>query len=811
MNRTAGGRLALVSAGAPSPAGTGDAVLRALALACCALGALGLALPGRLAARPALRVLDVSASMGRAARGPAGAFQGGGERLLFADGVRWTARDDEAVDLPRGRSRLAQALTEAATRFPRGPRRVWLVSDGRDTEGGAIEAAALLAAKGVTLDVSAPDPVPADVALLTARVVAEGGGGATVVVARVESNTSGRARLSLRDEGGTGAVLEAREVALAAGVAQDVALRATTPPAGGLVDVVLTPLDGTPDDDPDNDRLALALPAGARRVVFLDPAEAAAAAAGRWGPLTDVLARPPAADEVDAADAIVVGDLAARRIGRAGVERLLAHAARGGAVLALGGPQSYGPGGWAGTALESMLPLQSPAGDAGETAVVLALDVSGSTGETPPGSITTSRRALLEAADTLWAALPARARVAVLPFRAAPFDAPLSPAWAAPADEDAKAALSAALRATPAEGGTDLPRAIAAAARLAASRAGAKRRLVLLATDGDPDHAPSTDAFAPARAALVEAGAELAAVVRGDAPAAGLLRDLAGSPSRVALIGAPAEFADALARVFHEAARGAEVERGPWTVAAAPGEEDDAASLPAAAPSRAHVLEAAPGARVTALMRRADGAAHPFAAVRALGAGVVAAVAWGPALEEGAAADAARRALGPFLARLAHRGDRGLEAFEEGSELVVRASEGRGALRVRRGDAGEANVLIEKAPGLYRGPSPLGALDGLFAETEPGTWRPLRGAARPPAEHRGAGVDAAALAALAHAGGGRRLGPGEAAGPSRSPATTPLSPALLSTAVVLLVAERARATLARGTAARGHASAREAA
>ena len=112
--------------------------LRAGVLACCALGAIGLALSGRLSPRPALRVLDVSASMGSGARGPAGAFQAPGERLLFADGVRWAARGDEAGDVPRGRTRLAQALTEAATRFPRGPGRVWLVTDGRDTEGGAF-------------------------------------------------------------------------------------------------------------------------------------------------------------------------------------------------------------------------------------------------------------------------------------------------------------------------------------------------------------------------------------------------------------------------------------------------------------------------------------------------------------------------------------------------------------------------------------------------------------------------------------------------------------------------------------------------
>src|SRR5262245_37045047 len=130
---SAGGRLRVVSAGAPTR--PGGALLRAGVVACALLGALGLAVPGRLSPRPALRVIDVSASMGRAARGPAGEFQAPGDRLLFADGVRWAARGDEPTDLPRGRTRLAQALTEAATRFPKGGGRVWLVTDGRDTEG----------------------------------------------------------------------------------------------------------------------------------------------------------------------------------------------------------------------------------------------------------------------------------------------------------------------------------------------------------------------------------------------------------------------------------------------------------------------------------------------------------------------------------------------------------------------------------------------------------------------------------------------------------------------------------------------------
>src|SRR5205809_1003102 len=98
---------------------------------------------------------------------------------------------------PRERRRAVPSgdAGPAGTRFPRGPGRVWLVTDGRDTEGGALDAAAALASRGVAVDVSAPDPLPADVGLVAARIAGEGGGGALVVRARVEASVSGRVRV----------------------------------------------------------------------------------------------------------------------------------------------------------------------------------------------------------------------------------------------------------------------------------------------------------------------------------------------------------------------------------------------------------------------------------------------------------------------------------------------------------------------------------------------------------------------------------------------------------------------------------------
>ena len=69
----------------------------------------------------------------------------------------------------------------------------------------------------------------------------------------------------------------------------------------------------------------------------------------------------------------------------------------------------------------------------------------------------------------------------------------------------------------------------------------------------------------------------------------------------------------------------------------------------------------------------------------------------------------------------------------------------------------------------------------------------MRSVARPPVEHRGVGVDDVALAALAAAGGGRRLAPGEAPPSLSEPASFPLAPFLLLLAAALFLLDRARA------------------
>jgi hypothetical protein len=779
-------------ASAPARAAAGTVAVRAVAAVALVLAGLDLVVPGAEAPVPATLALDVSASStGRG--GEEARAAGSSERVVFADGVRLARRGDDLSSLSRERTRLAEAIRFATDRaVEAGGRRVILVTDGRDTEGGALDAARALAARGLALDVSPPDPPPSDVGLLQARIAEEAPGGARSVEVRVAGNVPGRVRVSLVRGAAT---VDALEVAVAPeGDAVVRLVDAPTAPEEAGYEVRLVPLDGTPDDDEGDDRLALAARGASPLVVVLDPSP--------WKtPVPGARVLSAGADatvaEVEAADALAVSNQPWRRLGPAAAERLVRHVAEGGVLVTLGGPDAYGPGGWAGTALEAVLPLRSVP-PSGETAVLLALDASGSTGETPPDGGPTPIASLAHAATLLLESLPGSTTAAVLPFRATAEGAPLAPGWVASGDATARDALATAVARVVPGGGTDLVAALVAGAKVLAARPGASRRLLVLATDGDPDHALSEASMAPARAALAAAGVEAAAVVRGDTRAAAALASVAGDPSRVAVVSATGEIPEAVLRLFARARGREELVAGPFAVTAEAGVEEGAA-LAALAPSRLHALEAAPGAVLLATASGGGGHVRPFAAERRLGAGRVVSIAWGPALEGPEAVPAARAAVAPLLVAWARGADRGLSAEGDERGLEIRAEAGKGSVRARRGGDGTPVDLLEAAPGVYRGPWPgLGEEDPapIEARVGSGPWRAVRLPARPPVERRGCGVDAPALAALAAAGGGRLLAAGESSPPSKAPQRAPLAPWLALLAVALLVVDRARTSSA---------------
>jgi hypothetical protein len=448
----------------------------------------------------------------------------------------------------------------------------------------------------------------------------------------------------------------------------------------------------------------------------------------------------------------------------------------------LGGPRAWAGGGWAGTSLEDRLaPLRVGRDPGGRADLVVALDRSGSTtGPTLPLLV----RAVADAA----AALAPGERLAVLPFSEAPDAALVTPGWVAFGEAERAASLRDALAALVPSGGTDLVLAVDAAAARAAAEPDASRRVVILLTDGDPDQPPSEEALRALRARADERGVRILAIVSGDAEsAARLRRTLARAPADVVLLEDPREVPAALARLREGMRHEELLLPGPFSVrvlGADPRGLSEGPTLPAI-----HRLEVSPGAVPLAEAVRLDGTAAPLAARRALGAGDVIALAYGPGLDPDPVA--ATSWLRPVAVQAAASADRGLAVGADGDRWTLLSPEhaGAGGLLVRDRE-GTTATFAETAPGVFE--APAGPADLLLLDpVRGGPVRPLRLPARPLLEHRGVGVDAMALRAIAAAGGGRRLLAGERPPPTRAPGGRPLAPFLLLSAVALFVAERA--------------------
>jgi hypothetical protein len=765
-------------------------LLRGLVLALSALALTGLSLPSGAPRLPPVPLVDVSASLGAGGGGPPPA--GLDAWIAFAGGVADVDGPGPPPPLDPEGTWLAGALRRAAERFA--GRDVRVYTDGRGTDGDPAFAARAVAAGGGRVHASPPRRPPADVGLVEARVVDLGRGGREVL-ARVASSTAGTARLRLSAAGRTvaesvlrvepGVVMEAPPLPLGPAAASSPALH-----------LRLEPGPGTPNDDPANDALELGAPEDRPSVLVWGDVDAR----GWAGPGSDLSVRVVSAWEdgaVAAADCVVLAGIPWRDLGPQRTARLEAFVAGGGRLLVLGGPDAFAGGGWTATALETrLLPLRSPRSEGQTRAVVLAIDRSGSTSA---GALAH----LVAAAQGLARALVPGESLAVLPFTARPAERLLAPGWVRAEEPEGVAALLRSLEELEGGGGTDLVAGtLGALAAVSSRRAGLRQ--VLLLTDGDPDRAPDPEALRDVRQGLDEAGVAFGAVVSGMPETAAVLRDrLASRSEDVVLLeradAIPASLLAAWSDVRSQAER-----RARPSVAWAEGTQ----GLPSEALSWVHAVEPVAEApvRVEAVARFADGPPQPFAAARVVGAGEVVALAWGPGCEPAEARALASAWLRPLVVRLAAASDRGLAAEEIGGDLVLSLNEAEGAGAVTVVAEAAHATLVERAPGLFRGPTPgaAGAALGSLRVRIPGRGgapaveRPLRLPVRPPPEHRGAGVDEEALAALARAGGGLRLAPEEPPPPGPAGAGLPLAPLLLVLAVGALLLERWRSGAAPG-------------
>lgn len=724
-------------------------------------------------------VIDVSASVGSAPPGLPEGVRARSHWILVADGWQDVIGGAEPVRLSRDATRLGAALRHVAEGWPGAD--VLLLTDGRATDGDAEAAARAVAARGGRVFTAPPAHASADVGLDSARLVA------AAPVARIQAvvraSTSGRAELRLLRGGQT---VDRADLALVPGLLQAVELQDGTPPAeGATYSLALVPAVGTPDDDAEDNRLVVGLRPERRVVLVWGVPEAQTNALG--DDLVLRVTREPDVAQLEGADAVVLANLPWRAVGLDVTKALERFVAGGGRLLLLGGPEAYAAGGWAGQALERRLsPLRVPRGEGTGLALVIALDRSGSTrGATLAHLKDAARRALQ--------GITPGERMGVLPFAKRPADALLRPGVIRPQDPAALDTVLDALDALEARGATDLPAAVRAAGERANAIEARERRVVLL-TDGDPDHPPDIAALKSTARWLADRDIGFFGLVVGDDEAVQRLRrHLAVRPDDVVALDDAAQLsAYLLDRVAKERGQTERLGRPSRLLAGG----SPPFRLVGFLPQDVQHLEVAAdrGARslVDALYAEVKPSRVPFAAVRPIGAGEVAALAWGPEFEDGGQRVAAWLRLGPWIRTLASAADRGLSAQIDGETLVVRWPDaaGRGAITAAT-ETGAAD-LIEVRPGLFRGPLPPGSGRGVrvrFAGSG-GESRPLRMPSRPPAEHRGAGVDEAALRRIAAAGGGQRLDSGAAPPAPPHEPRIPLAPWLLLAACILLVVDR---------------------
>jgi Mg-chelatase subunit ChlD len=405
---------------------------------------------------------------------------------------------------------IAEGIRMALATFPAdAARRIVLVSDGNETSGSAVEAARQAAAgflasgPGLAPRLAVPiDIVPLDyraagdvrVVRLEAPPLAQPG--QTVALRIVlEATAPASGTLELRREG--------RAIDLD-GAAPGTSRRITVP-AGRSVQLAQVVLDESPvnrfqaafeADDPAAD----ALPVNNRAEAFTaTPGRGAAlvvdaAGEGSGNALAEALARagipvtvePPHTVGSDLLslhrfDLVVLDNVAAYELG-AEQQALLARYVHdlGGGLIMVGGEQGFGAGGWNGTELEKVLPVElDPPKDLklASAALVLVLDKSGSMNQPVAGTRASQQRIANEAAALAIESLRPESLVGVVSFDFfAHVEVELQ------RNDDPKQ-IAARVRSIAAEGGTNLAPALREAHRMLRD-SDAQRKLVVVLSDG---------------------------------------------------------------------------------------------------------------------------------------------------------------------------------------------------------------------------------------------------------------------------------------------------------------------------------------
>ena len=291
--------------------------------------------------------------------------------------------DPSATDLSRA-LRLGQGVLGSSNR-----RRAVLLTDGRETEGDAAATAAELAAAGVGVDVVLLDAAgSADVLVESVDAPARVRRGESYDVLVQLLNTGAEERAAVLRVLADGDEVHRERVSLAPGSSQ-VRVPRTAQRAGTVRYEAVLESGGSTEERNDRGRAAVQV-AGPPRVLVYQRREGLgddlAAALRSGGIPVDVSdagsAALPGLDQLLDYDGVVLVDVPAAALGAAGMTTLdtfVRQAGRG--VVAIGGEQSFGMGGYDGTALEELLPVFARVTDPKKrqsVAEALVVDTSGS-------------------------------------------------------------------------------------------------------------------------------------------------------------------------------------------------------------------------------------------------------------------------------------------------------------------------------------------------------------------------------------------------------------------------------------------------
>ncbi len=407
-----------------------------------------------------------------------------GAEAAVAEGLTDLPSLVPAARPPGHRTDIGAAIRTALGLLPSsGARRIVLMSDGRDTAGGAAEAAALAAAGGVEVGIvplGATGAADARIDTLQAPPEVRPGERFEVRV-WVESSepASGILRLLL-----AGREVWQGTVRLPAG---RTLARVPQQAAGPGALIYEARLEVAPDDLAENNRgFAVVRVAGTAPVLY---------AARERGPLPRWLraqglevretlpeALPAKAAAYAGTPVVVLDDVPATALSPAQMRALREYVSvMGGGLVVAGGPHAFGPGGYAGTDLEATLPLAMDVRHRvaiPSMAVVLVIDASGSMGSFGP-EIAKVELAK-EAAQSVIDLLGERDLIGVIAFDQAPH-------WLArPTEARQREQVLAQVSRVTAGGGTNLYPALLEAER-ALRQVEARVKHVIVLSDGQTD------------------------------------------------------------------------------------------------------------------------------------------------------------------------------------------------------------------------------------------------------------------------------------------------------------------------------------